>query len=282
MAGILQRRFNFPFLYDMQSSMPEHLATRLFFRIRPIQKICGILEKWLLSTADSVVCSAGLSAHVCSVAPGVQPQEWIFPAGNNSITKTETAELRKELQVPDNTKIILYSGSFARYQGLPILINAIPKVAAEMSDVLFIIIGATQQIEIEMVTKLIKGEFEKNMRILPRVSKDRIPHFLELADILVSTRIQSANLPLKVFEYLASGKPIVATDIPAHRAVLNNDIAVLVEPSANEIAQAIISLLKDPDRAVQLSDASKRYANNNLSWDKFVDSVDKIYQQFRD
>jgi glycosyltransferase involved in cell wall biosynthesis len=280
MAVFPKRRYNFQFLYDMQSSLPEHLATRKFFRIKPIQKICNTLEKWLLSKADHVTCSAGLSAHVRYAAPNIRPHEWIFPATRSYINDNEVIELRNELKLHDKSKIIVYSGTFAKYQGLPILIKAIPKVAADNSDVIFILVGATKQMDVEMVKRQINPAFEKNVRILSRVPKNRLSCFLELADILISTRIQSGNLPVKVFEYLASGKPIVATDIPAHRSVLSSERAVLVKSTPDEFAKAIISLLEDPGRIAHLSESSKKFAERNLSWDKFVKSVSQIYSQF--
>ena len=61
--------------------------------------------------------------------------------------------------------------------------------------------------------------------VLPRQPRCRMAAFTELASVLVSPRSHGSNFPLKIFDYLAAGKPIVATDVPAHRAVLDNSLA---------------------------------------------------------
>jgi glycosyltransferase involved in cell wall biosynthesis len=100
-----------------------------------------------------------------------------------------------------------------------------------------------------------------------------------MADILVSPRAHGGNLPLKVFDYLAAGRPIVATDIPTHRSVLNDERAVLVPPSTRGLADGILSILNDPERAARLGHAARTYAEERLGWSRFVASLDTIYEE---
>ncbi len=104
-----------------------------------------------------------------------------------------------------------------------------------------------------------------------------IPQFLAMADVVVSPREGSGNLPLKIFDYVAAGRPIVATDSPAHRMALDDERAMLVEPSAEALAEAITGLLQHPERAQRLSAAAKAYADQNLGWKVFVDFVSHLY-----
>jgi glycosyltransferase involved in cell wall biosynthesis len=76
-----------------------------------------------------------------------------------------------------------------------------------------------------------------------------LPQFLAVADILASPRSQGENTPFKVFTYLASGKPLVATRIPSHTQLLDDDMAFLVEPTAEALAAGIRSALENPDEA---------------------------------
>ena len=105
--------------------------------------------------------------------------------------------------------------------------------------------------------------------------------FLAMADVLVSPREEGSNFPLKVFDYLAAGKPIVATDWPAHRQVLNEERALLVEPSGDAIAVAIVRLLRDPDMAARLGAAGKAYAEEELAWSAFSEMVAALYDSVR-
>jgi glycosyltransferase involved in cell wall biosynthesis len=81
-----------------------------------------------------------------------------------------------------------------------------------------------------------------------------------------------------VFDYLAAGRAIVATDIPTHRTVLNEERAVLVPPIAKDLARGIVSLLRDPERADRLARAGRRYAEQHLGWSGFVESLGDLYE----
>ena len=116
------------------------------------------------------------------------------------------------------------------------------------------------------------------LRIIDRQPRHEIPGYLGLADVLVSPRLHGGNLPLKVFDYLAAGRAIVATDIPTHRTVLNEELAVLVPPIANDLARGIVSLLRVPERAVLLARAGRRYAEQHLGWSGFVESLGDLYE----
>jgi len=100
--------------------------------------------------------------------------------------------------------------------------------------------------------------------------------FLELADVLLSPRKAGRNIPLKIFDYLAAGKPIVASNIDAHRAIIDETLAVLVAPNAEGMAKGINQLLGDPQRMDELHDAALRYAESNLSWNSFLTFIQSL------
>jgi glycosyltransferase involved in cell wall biosynthesis len=117
------------------------------------------------------------------------------------------------------------------------------------------------------------------LRLIDRQPRAAIPAYHAMADVLVSPRAHGGNLPLKVFDYLAAGRPIVATDIPTHRTVLNEERAVLVAPESQALAGGILSLLEQPERAERLARAASGYAREHLGWDAFVHSVGEIYEE---
>jgi glycosyltransferase involved in cell wall biosynthesis len=104
-----------------------------------------------------------------------------------------------------------------------------------------------------------------------------MPVYLAMADVLVSPRAFGGNLPLKIFDYLAAGRPIVATDISTHRTVLTQDTAVLVQPNAGALAEGIVSVLRYPSRGRELGHAAREYALEHLGWSRFVRTVGEIY-----
>jgi glycosyltransferase involved in cell wall biosynthesis len=76
-----------------------------------------------------------------------------------------------------------------------------------------------------------------------------VPALLALSDVVVSPRNQGVNTPFKIYTYLASGRPIVATRIPTHTQLLDDSLAFLVEPTADGIAEGIRRALAEPVEA---------------------------------
>ncbi len=74
-----------------------------------------------------------------------------------------------------------------------------------------------------------------------------IPGFVQAADLLVSPRIRGTNTPLKIYSYLRSGKPIVATNLLTHTQVLTPEIAMLVDPKPEPFAAAMLELIERAD-----------------------------------
>jgi glycosyltransferase involved in cell wall biosynthesis len=86
-------------------------------------------------------------------------------------------------------------------------------------------------------------------------------------------------VPLKIYSYLHSGKPIVATRLPAHTQVLDDTMALLVEPTKEALADGIICLLNNPELGQRLGRKARQIAQEHYSMDGYVTNVAQIYAQ---
>jgi glycosyltransferase involved in cell wall biosynthesis len=278
-AVLLGRRNRVPVIYDMQSSLPEQLVTRVGFRSLPMRLLANRLERWLLTKADFVVSSAGLEGRVHRIAPDARVREWHYPSVMVPATETDGDALRRRLAIPPDVPVVLYGGTFESYQGLTELIQAIPLVRDRIPAATFVLVGAENgsgtAIRAQAALLIQAGA----LRIVDRQPRHEIPSYFSMADVLVSPRSHGGNLPLKVFDYLAAGRPIVATDIPTHRAVLNQQRAVLVPPHTRGLAEGILSVLRDPERAARLGHSARAYAEERLGWNSFVASLGQLYEE---
>jgi glycosyltransferase involved in cell wall biosynthesis len=278
-AVVLGRRFRIPVIYDMQSSLPEQLARHLAFRNPMAQRMLRLMEGWLLRQADSVVSSSGLAARVRLVVPNVRIREWQFAGALRTAPAEEAATLRAELGIAPGRPVVLYCGTFEPYQGLPELLAAIPHVRAEVPEAVFVLVGATESGGTTVERGHVSLVRDGSLRVVKRQPREAIPRYLALADVLVSPRAWGDNMPLKIFDYLAAGKPIVATDIPAHRGVLTEERAVLTGLWSPDIAHGIVRLLRDRELADRLAEAGRAYAVEKLGWFAFVRSVGDLYRE---
>jgi glycosyltransferase involved in cell wall biosynthesis len=96
--------------------------------------------------------------------------------------------------------------------------------------------------------------------------------------MLVSTRIKGENPPLKIYSYLHSGKPIVATNHISQTQVLNSEIAYLVEPNPEDIAEGIIHILENPDIGEAMGARARKFFEENYNYENLLDATDKILQ----
>ncbi len=271
-ATVAGKLFKIPVLYDMHSSLPEQLTKHRLFRPRAVQKVLHACERWLFRNAEIVVCSAGLGSYVRSIDPAARVHEWMFPSAPVASSAGCAAQLRARHGLPDGAPIVLYSGTFEAYQGLSLLIEAAANVHARMPEVVFLLIGAS-------ATSDLDAPQAPWLRVIRRRPQAEVAPYLALADVLVSPRVHGRNLPLKIFDYMAAGKPIVATEGEAHRTVLSESRARLVQPEPAALADAIVELLTRTEIADRLGRAAQAYAKAHCMPDNFIASVDQIYGQ---
>jgi glycosyltransferase involved in cell wall biosynthesis len=278
-AVVMGRRRGIPTLYDMQSSLPEQLLKHSVARIPPVPMALGVAERWLLNRADLVVASVGLAERVRRVSPGARVREWRFPSGRVGEHAAEADGLRRRLGVSDAAPVVLYSGTFEAYQGLEHLIGAAPLILERVPSARFVFVGADEAGRLEVETAAAELVRDGILTIVDRQPRSVMPGYLAMADVLVSPRSFGGNLPLKVFDYLAAGRPIVATDIATHRELLTDERAVLVPPTPEGVAAGVVSVLCDGAKSAALAQAAREYAVEHLGWGRFLQSVAEIYQE---
>jgi glycosyltransferase involved in cell wall biosynthesis len=159
-------------------------------------------------------------------------------------------ELRKELNLPLDKKIVMYVGHLYGWKGIDTIVES-AKLMREDDSVVFTLIGGTNE-DIAKYKKIFKDKRLNNILLLGRKKKKDIPKYLKSADILllpnspISTESIEYTSPIKMFEYMASGVPIIASDLPSIREVLNKDNSILVKAdSASEMIGAIEYLLNN-------------------------------------
>jgi len=164
-------------------------------------------------------------------------------------------EARQSLALPPERKIILYTGSFFmhNWKGVDVLLKSVSYVSDEY---LFVFVGGNEK-EIEQVKKEYN---QNNLLFVGQKPHKEIPHYLKAADVLVlpnkkgSDHSEKFTSPLKLFEYMAAGRPIVASDLPTIREVLNEGNVIFVVPNSPEdLASGINKILQDNSLAEKIS-----------------------------
>lgn len=188
--------------------------------------------------------------RIITAPDGFDPVEFVIPE-----TK---AEMRQKLRVPHDRKIVLYAGQLFEWKGVDILVQA----AQYLHDgILVLVVGGTTE-DLARIKKLDQCGRVRFEGFKPR---KEIPGYLRAADIAILPNKKDRGMsefytsPLKLFEYMAAGLPIVASDLPSIREILNETNSVLVEPDhARALATAITRLADDPVKMLQLGRCALR------------------------
>lgn len=275
-AALVAPRFGVPVLYDMQSSLAEQLCQFRPFRSGLARRFLHSCERWLLGHVDLTMTSAGLAERVRRASPEASVHEWQYPGLTEAADPADVERLREKLDLT-GTRVLLYAGNFAEYQGLGELVSAMPSVLARVPDAVLVLVGADSDDDLETTRRLTGSLPSEAVRMLRRQPRQSMPRYLALADVLVSPRQFGENLPLKVLDYLAAGRAIVATDIPAHRTMLDHDRAVLVAPDVPSLAAGLTEILQDERRRLRLAERAREFAEERFGWLTYVHSVGEAY-----
>ena len=242
------RLLRVPLVMDVDSSIPDQLRYSGFATRGPILALAEALERHALRHAAAVVtvCASlteGVKERV-GEAPVFQIEDPPLADRDGLPGEDAVANLRRELGLSP-LPVVLYSGNFESYQGVEMLVDASPRVTEAQ---LLFMGGEPGEIETLRARARALGA-EPRCVFSGKRPPSELPRFLATADILVSPRSKGENTPFKVFTYLASGKPLVATRIPSHTQLLSDETAFLVEPTPEGLAGGIRAALESPEEA---------------------------------
>lgn len=278
---LLAKLFHVKHLYDMHSSLPQQLTNFKFSKFKPLIKLFEFLENSTITNSHAVITICPeLYNYVHAKFPS-KPQMLIENVADNSMVfdtnKKQISDIRGSRNLKDKT-IILYSGTLEPYQGIDLLIEASNIVLQQHQEVTFMVVGGhTEQIEKYQDMVRQKG-IAPSFVFIGQVKPDEVKYYLDAADILVTPRIEGNNTPLKIYEYLRSGKPVVATNHITHTQVLNDDVSVLTDIDAKAFASGIIKILTDTKLKDNIVVNALKLSQEKYSYDAYVKKTMAIYE----
>jgi glycosyltransferase involved in cell wall biosynthesis len=261
-----------PHLYDMHSSLPQQLTNFGFSTSRVLAGIFAWAERFVLrrSRVVIVICPH-LEETVRALEPAV-PTVLIenSPGSGDTPVAGSGARIRRELGLPPEAPVVLYTGTFEAYQGLDLLFSAAADVARRRPEVRFVLAGGRpDQVEKAREQAVASGAGGHVVFAGQRPAEE-IPAFLDAADVLASPRSTGTNTPLKIYQYLRSARPIVATRLLTHTQVLDDAVAYLAEATPSAFADAILEALADPARARQVGERARHLAETKYSYEVYL------------
>jgi glycosyltransferase involved in cell wall biosynthesis len=270
-----------PHVYDMHSSLPQQLTNFAFSGSRSLRTLFLALERTMIrrSRVVIVICPS-LEDTVRTIDPDAQVVliENAPGSAEADATPEQAAAVRRSLGVARETPIVLYTGTFEAYQGLDLLFDAMVRVAAARPDARLVLAGGKP----EQIHRAKADVGRLGMAGVTIFAGERpapeIPAYLLAADVLVSPRSRGTNTPLKIYQYLRSGRPIVATRLLTHTQVLSDQTAILTDASPEAFAAGILESLNDASRAAAVGRTARELAATKYSYEAYLERTRRAYE----
>jgi len=209
---------------------------------------------------------------------------YVFESGSNTdhCQPMDSNQCRRTLGLHERKHYIAFVGVLYAHQGIDTLIDATPEILSENPETVFLIGGGGPMAEVWQEKVREKGN-DSAFQFVGVVSYEQLPVFINTADICVApfSGNRGEASPLKLFDYMACGKPVVCSDIPSIRRLSRACGGIVSVPpdDSKALASTIISLLRNDTRRQKLGEAGRKYVEEHNSWRiivrKLLDVINK-------
>ena len=276
------RRHKWPMVYEIHSLLGEEVERDRLGR-GPVFRTYQALERRVVRHAaqvialgepvkDVVVREKGVPAdRVTVIYPGIDLGEYERPVPETPIPG-----------VGPEHKVVMYIGSIVHpNQGVPILVDALPRIFAARPDARCVLVGGPASAGDDYRRKL--GEYGDRLVVVTGTTPEQVVALSRRADVLVHPRLacrENYSVQSKLAVYLAAGRPVVATDFGDYQKLLGESGAgVLTEVSPDAVADGVLKVLGDPDLAARLAAAGRPVAEEYFGMDRNVDRYLDVYRR---
>ncbi|KAF5437628.1 Glycosyltransferase involved in cell wall bisynthesis [Candidatus Methanophagaceae archaeon] len=271
--------------------LEEKQLTREWKRLRSIKlKFLGYLELFVIRKADAIiVVTQGIKSYL--VKQGVNGNKiWVIENGANTelfkpIKNSNVLnDLKDRLHITDDERVVLFVGNLAPWQGVEYLLRAAPIIIEENPKTKILIVGdGVLKEQLELLSKELN--IEHDLIFTGTVPYEKVPEYINISDVCAAPFIRARNKsmglsPLKIYEYLACAKPVVASNIKGVGDLLeDSNSGVCVEPdNYNELATAIAKLLKDEVLRGQMGINGRKTVIEKYSWANTARKMKEVFE----
>ncbi len=275
MALVMKKIFRIPFVYDLDSSLSQQISEKYAF-LKPLKSIMHFFEKKAIQeSAGAIAVCKALEEEVRQY----RPDKLICRLEDITLLPEREGEEDHSRPEAFPEPVIMYVGNLEKYQGIDLLLEGFQKALPRVGDALLVIIGGGES-EIKHYQKRVEelGMGERVVFLGPKPISE-LSYWLAQARILVSPRTQGNNTPMKIFSYLDSGKPVLATRLPTHTQVLDDEISCLVDPTSEDMAEGMAILMENASLRDKLSMAAKKRVQEEYCFEAFQKKLVHFYNQ---
>jgi len=248
-------------------------------------RITKMLETYVFKKAQAVTCiceglrqdivSRGVSENKITVIPNAVNIEK-FPFAQQA-----DENLKQQLGLQGKT-VLGFIGSFYAYEGIPLILDALPEILKQHADTRLLLVGGGPQ-EKFIKDKVQELQLEPYVIFTGRVPHDQVQGYYNLVDVFVyprlAMRLTELVTPLKPLEAMAQGRLVVASDVGGHKELIKDqENGILFKANnANSLALSVLDLLARPEAWQVMRQSGRDYVEQERNWVKSVSNYKKVY-----
>jgi glycosyltransferase involved in cell wall biosynthesis len=240
-------------------------------------------EMATLHLSDAIVCPSHVTKDYLTSLGVDRRRVTVIPNGVSPSDFSPSGLPARAGRLP----VMLYIGTLADWQGLDVLIRAMPKIL-EQRPVQLKIVGRGRSRQRKLLAKQIrKLGLEDHILIQPAVPHHEVPALIGDADMCVAPlglndrNVTQGACPIKVLEYMAAGRPLLASNMPIVRELVREDVdGLLFSPNdPDELARQALALLTDLELSQRLAESASRRALTEFTWHEAQKKLLKVYEK---
>ncbi len=281
-GGSIARLLRKPLIFDYQGSLTEEMLDHGFVReggailpwLRRLERAIDRLPNVIITSSDNArqrLESSRTARDVRTVADAVDTERFAPQA----VSFKERAHLRARLGIPENSKVVVYLGLLAPYQGSDLLLQSARLISSAEPDAFFLLMGFPGVEQYQRLAEQLG--LSQHVSFPGRIPYSEAHRYLALGDVAVAPKMSLTEGNGKIYNYMAMGLPVVAFDAAPNREILG-DLGVYGRfGDATDFADNVISLLRQPEKARDLGRRLRERAEADLSWNERILDLLDVY-----
>jgi len=276
-----KKRFGYKTLFEV-NGLPSVELKYHYPGIEP-ELLMKIKEQELaaLHLSDAIICPSHVTRDYLSSLGVDRKQVTVIPNGVNPSDFSPSNLPARESRVP----VLLYIGTLADWQGLDVVVKSLPHIL-EKHPVQLRIVGRGRSRQRKLLAKQIrKLGVDEHVVVEPAVPHHEVPALVAESDICVAPlglndrNVTQGACPIKVLEYMAAGRPLLASNMPIVRELVREDVdALLFSPNDPEdLARQVLMLLDDLELSKRLAESASQRALTKFTWHESQKKLLKVY-----
>lgn len=223
--------------------------------------------------------------HLLSVQPNLAGQASVTELGHgvdaHLFRPAPTQQARSSLDLPADAPVILFVGALDqahRFKNVDGLLQAFARLP--LNDAILLVVGdGDQRVRLECLA--IEIGITRRVRFLGRQAPENLPSIYSAADVLVLPSIEVESFGLVQLEALACGTPVIASDLPGMRTIIDHGVdGYLVPPNdLSALTAALYCICRDRALGKQLGDAGRRKVLRVYDWERIGNDLERIYNE---